>query len=108
MKVLFDQGTPEPLRKNLQEHPIDTLAEKGWATKDNGELLDLAQYEGYSVLVTTDQNIQYQQNLQNRQIGIVVLLSRNWNMVRLHLEDIKRAIEAVRPGSIITVRIGNP
>ena len=74
MKVLFDQGTPEPLRKSLHDYLIDTLTENGWATKDNGELLDLAQHAGYSVLVTTDQNFQYQQNLQNRQIGIVVLL----------------------------------
>jgi len=63
LKLLFDQGTPAPLRGNLHEHTVDTLAEKGWSDKDNGELLDLAEREGYEVFVTTDQNLRHQQNL---------------------------------------------
>lgn len=43
MKLLFDQGTPAPLRRHLSGHSVDTLAEKGWSEKDNGELLDLAE-----------------------------------------------------------------
>lgn len=46
MKLLFDQGTPAPLRKHLPAHTVDALAEKGWSAKENGELLDLAQQEG--------------------------------------------------------------
>ena len=42
MKLLFDQGTPAPLRRRLPGHSVDTLAEKGWSEKSNGELLDLA------------------------------------------------------------------
>ena len=78
MKVLFDQGTPAPLRNHLPQHSVDTLAEKGWSDKDNGELLDLAVREGYEILVTTDQNLRHQQNLAGKQIGIVVLLSTAW------------------------------
>ena len=63
MKLLFDQGTRAPLRGNLHEHTVDALAEKGWSDKDNGELLDLAESEGYEVFVTTDQNLRHQQNL---------------------------------------------
>ena len=55
MKLLFDQGTPAPLREHLPEHSVDPLAEKGWSDKDNGELLDLADREGYEILMTTDQ-----------------------------------------------------
>ena len=43
MKLLFDQGTPAPLRRHLPGHSVDTLAEKGWSEKSNGELLDLAE-----------------------------------------------------------------
>ncbi len=75
MKILFDQGTPAPLRSYLPEHSVDTLTEKGWSNKDNGELLDLAECEGYDILVTTDQNLRHQQSLESRRIGIVVLLS---------------------------------
>ena len=45
LKLLFDQGTPAPLRDYLPTHSVDTLAEKGWSDKDNGELLDLAERE---------------------------------------------------------------
>ena len=57
MKLLFDQGTPAPLRGHLPGHSVDTLAEKGWSEKSNGELLDLAEQEGYEILVTTDQSL---------------------------------------------------
>ena len=63
MKLLFDQGTPAPLRRHLHGHSVDTLAEKGWSEKGNGELLDLAEREEYDVLVTTDQSLPHQQNL---------------------------------------------
>ena len=105
MKLLFDQGTPAPLRGCLPEHSVDTLAEKGWSDKGNGELLDLAEYEGYEVLVTTDQNLRYQQKLAGRRVGLVVLLSTNWREVRLRVVEISQAISAVRPGEVVEVPI---
>ena len=41
MKELFDQGTPAPLRDHLPQHSVDTLAEKGWSDKDNGEIVEV-------------------------------------------------------------------
>ena len=105
MKLLFDQGTPAPLRRRLREHSVDTLAEKGWSDKGNGELLDLAEQEGYQVLVTTDQNLRYQQRMVGRQVGVVVLLSTDWREVRLRAREIGEAIVAVRPGAVIEVPI---
>ena len=105
MKVLFDQGTLAPLRNYLPEHSVDTLTERGWSNKDNGELLDLAERGGYDILVTTDQNLRHQQSLEGRRIGIVVLLSTAWPLIRLRTTDIGRAIAAVRPGEIVEVPI---
>ena len=105
MKLLFDQGTPAPLQGRLPAHSVDTLAEKGWSDKDNGELLDVAEREGYEVLVTTDQSLPYQQNLAGRRIGIVVLLSTDWREVRLRTREIGEAIAAVGPGEVIEVPI---
>ena len=42
MRVLFDQGTPVPLRNYLGEHEVATAAEMGWSTLSNGQLLDVA------------------------------------------------------------------
>ena len=105
MKLLFDQGTPAPLREYLTEHSVDTLAEKGWSDKDNGELLDLAEREQYEVLLTTDQSLRHQQSLEHRQVGIVVLLANAWPRVRLHAKEIREAIAVVQPGEVIEVEI---
>jgi len=108
LKVLFDQGTPAPLRGYPQEHTADTLAEKGWSDKDNGALPDLAEHEGYDVFVTTDQNLRHQQNLARRQIGIVVLLATAWPDVRLRTREIDEAISLARPGKVREVSIRVP
>jgi len=61
MRVLFDQGTPTPLRDVLVEHHVETAYERGWSALENGELLEVAEAEGFDVFVTTDRNLQYQQ-----------------------------------------------
>ena len=84
---------------------MDTLAEKGWSEKGNGELLDLAEQEGYEVLLTTDQSLPHQQNLSRWRIGVVVLLSTDWARIRLCTEQVVRAISAARPGEAVEVPI---
>ncbi|WP_434685845.1 hypothetical protein [Pseudanabaena minima] len=75
MRILFDQGTPVPLRQYLTEHSVTTTYEEGWSNLSNGDLLKSAEDKGYQIFVTTDRNLRYQQNLSDRQIAIVVLLS---------------------------------
>ena len=57
MRILFDHGTPRPLRGHFPEHRIDTAAEKGWSQLGNGELLEHAERDEYDLMVTTDQNM---------------------------------------------------
>ena len=78
MKVLFDQGTPVPLRTHFTSHHVSTAYELGWSTLKNGELLAAAESNGFEVFVTTDASLAYQQNLSNRKIAIVVL-STTWH-----------------------------
>jgi len=44
-----------------------------WEEISNGELIDAAERAGFEVMVTTDKNIRYQQNLKGRKIALVVL-----------------------------------
>ncbi|MDN5862533.1 MAG: hypothetical protein L0H19_03705 [Salinisphaera sp.] len=106
MRVLFDQGTPVPLRKHLPGHHVVTAFELGWAAVTNGELLQQAETEGFDVLVTTDQNLRYQQNLSTRGIAIVVLGSTSWPRIQRAAARVCEAIEAVRPNGYIEVPIG--
>lgn len=105
MKVLFDQGTPAPLRNHLQNHAVDTLSEKGWSEVDNGRLLDLAEQEGYEVLVTTEQNLKFQQQISDREIGVVVLRATAWPKIQQQVRAIERAIVKVELGAVIEVDI---
>ena len=73
MLVLFDQGTPVPIRRYLAQHSVRTAAQQGRATLSNGELLTAAEAAGFDVFVTTDKNIRYQQNLTGRRVAIVVI-----------------------------------
>ncbi len=52
MRILFDQGTPVPLRELLGSHQVETAFERGWSTLTNGELLAAAEQEGFDVFLT--------------------------------------------------------
>lgn len=105
MRVLFDQGTPAPLRNLLNPHQVETAFERGWSTLSNGELLTVAEREGFEVFVTTDRNLGDQQNLSSGNIAIVVLSSTSWPRIRKAAAAIKQAIDAALPRSFKEVRI---
>ncbi len=106
MKVLFDQGTPVPLRTHFTSHDVSTAYELGWATLKNGELLAVAESNGFEVFVTTDTNLAYQQNLSNGKIAIVVLSTTSWPRIQKSVAAIVSAIDAASPNSYQTVSIG--
>jgi hypothetical protein len=99
VRILFDQGTPLPLRELLQEHEVSTAYERGWSKLTNGELLDAAEREGYALQVTTDSNLQFQQDLGMRALAIVVLMSTSWPRIKQASGAVLAAIEAASPGS---------
>jgi hypothetical protein len=105
MRILFDQGTPVPLRRHLTSHVVDTAFERGWSTLHNGELLDLVEHEGYDILITTDQNLRYQQCLADRQLAIIVLLSTSWPRIQSRIETIQAAVERIVAGGYQEISI---
>jgi hypothetical protein len=100
MKILFDQGTPVPLRHALPGHAISTAYEMGWATLENGNLLSAAE-SSFDAFITTDQNLRYQQNLAGRRLAILVLPTTSWPLIQLHVPKIAAAIDALRPGDFV-------
>lgn len=105
MKILFDQGTPVPLRKYLSEYEISTAFELGWNRFTDGELIQAAEAAEFKVLITTDQNLRYQQNLRGRKLSIVVLLSTSWPKIQLHLSAIRKAVADIADGAYLEVTI---
>ena len=99
MLVLFDQGTPAPLRHALIGHLVETAYERGWSSLKNGELIAAAESAGFEVFVTTDKNLKYQQNLVNRSMAIVVLQTTSWPRIQRALPRVVAAVEAAGTGS---------
>ena len=91
MRILFDQGTPVPLREHVLGHTVETVFESGWSNLENGALLTQAE-KSFDLLITTDQQLRYQQNLAGRRLTIIVLSTTSWPRIRRH---VKRVIETV-------------
>ena len=105
MRVLFDQGTPLPLRRLLQHHEVQTAYECGWSQLKNGELLDSAERKGFDLLVTTDMHLRYQQNLDSRRIGIVVLRTTSWPRIEAAAAAVVSAIDGLTAGGYVEVSV---
>ena len=84
---------------------MDTAFEMGWSKLLNGELLDRAEKHGYELIITTDQQIRNQQNLANRQLAVLVLLSTSWPRIQLRIDEIREAVNGMQPGDYREVPI---
>jgi hypothetical protein len=105
MLILFDHGTPRGIARSLLGHTVKQAKEQGWDTLTNGELLTAAERAGFQVLLTTDKNIRYQQNLAGRTIAVVVLGRARWRLIRAVIPKIVTAVEAARPGTFTEVDV---
>jgi hypothetical protein len=85
------------------------MAEMQWSEQlENGKLLDAAEESAFDVMMTSDQNIRYQQNLTDRKLALVVLGSNIWPVVRKHATEIENAVDSAKPGSLTFVEMPPP
>jgi hypothetical protein len=104
VRVLLDESVPRPLAAHLPGHEVETVTGLGWAGISNGELLRRAA-GSFDVLVTGDQNLEYQQNLRGLRLDLVVIVARD-NRVETIVAlagEILRGIEEVRPSHVVRV-----
>src|SRR5262245_11164701 len=97
MRILFDQGTPVPLKQHLPGHQVTTVHELGWSRLTNGELLASAEGQ-FDVLVTTDRNLRYQQSLAGRKLAVLVLPTTSWPRLQGQIQTIVSGLGALKPG----------
>lgn len=105
MRILLDECAPRPLKRELADYEIRTVVEMGWAGKKNGELLRLMSQEGFTILLPTDQNLRYQQNLQQAGVAVVVLVAPSNKLSDLLplIPDARNVLNAIVPGEVIEV-----
>ena len=104
MRILFDQGTPAPLRKYLANHEVKTAADMGWSRLTNGQLLDAAE-ETFDLLITTDQHLREQQNLAARKLAILGLSTTSWPKLEPNHMTILSAIESITSGQYVELEL---
>jgi hypothetical protein len=105
MQIILDRATPVPIRPYLAGHTVRTAAQQGWDKLGNSDLLTATEEAGFDLLLTTDKNMRYQQNLAGRKIAIVVLGQQQWPQLRPHIQRVIEAVNAATPGSYAEVEI---
>jgi hypothetical protein len=105
MRILFDHGTPRSIARWLTGHVVVQAIENGWDRLANGALLKAAEDAGFDILLSTDKNIQYQQNLRGRRMAIVVLGNSKRPAVHRYIDRVIAAVNAALPGSYTEIDI---
>ncbi|MEN9566438.1 MAG: hypothetical protein RLZZ69_1634 [Cyanobacteriota bacterium] len=105
MQILLDECVPRPLKRELTDYEIRTVVEMGWSGKKNGELLQLMSQEGFTILLTTDQNLRYQQNLLQSGVAVVVLVAHSNKLSDLLplIPDARNVLNTITSGEVIEV-----
>ncbi len=104
MRVLFDNGVPWAIADALPEHEVTFTRSAGWHELKNGELIRRAEAEGFDILLTTDKNIPYQQNLTGRRLALLILSHPQWPDVCFNLDRIALAVDQAIPGSYVEIK----
>ncbi len=102
MRVLLDECVPRKLRSELLDHDVSTVAEMGWAGTKNGALLRRAASE-FDVLLTVDQEIPYQQNIEGLSLALIIIKtsSNDINDLRPMMPEVLQALAAIQPSQVV-------
>ena len=104
MRILLDESLPKQLGPLLAGHDVRTVTHMGWAGSENGILLTKAAGR-FDVLLTADQNIEYQQNIRRAGIGVVVLVAYDNRIESLSplVPKVLDALNNLQPGELVRV-----
>ena len=107
MHVLLDEQLPRHLAREIGGHDVSTVQQRGWAGLQNGELLRVAAAAGFEVLVTADRNLEFQQNLSQSRIGIILLIAPSNALEDLIplVPSLLAAIPKSRSGELLRVEL---
>ena len=104
MTILLDESVPRVVKTRLNEYSIATVQEMGWTGMRNGELLAAASQQ-FTVLITADKNLRYQQNLKGHRLSIIVLPTNQVSLVVTLLPVIQDTLMAIQPGDLIQISL---
>jgi hypothetical protein len=105
VKVLLDEDVPHTLRRHLPGHDVWTVQRMGWSGIKNGSLIRLATGAGFEVMITFDQNMEFQQNLSGIDLAVVVIVVKQQLMDSILpiVPAILEALPLARPGEFVRI-----
>jgi hypothetical protein len=105
MRILLDECVPRPLKREFLDYSISTVVEMGWAGTKNGKLLNLMIEQKFTILLTTDQNLRYQQNLEEAGVAVVVMVAQSNRLPDLIplVPHVCEVLNSISPGQVIEV-----
>jgi hypothetical protein len=105
MKLLLDECVPRKFKNHLPDHECYAVPEVGLAGQKNGELLSLAQQAGFEVFLAVDRGIEYEQNLAQLGIAVILVRARSSRLVDLlpHAPEILRVLRSIERGQLVHV-----
>lgn len=104
MKLLLDECVTNYLKPEFVGHEVSTVDEAGLKGLKNGKLLEAATGL-FDVLVTVDQNLRFQQNLEKYSLSVLVLRGRRTSLPFLKplMAEALTVLESIKPGEVVVV-----
>lgn len=105
MRILLDECVPRRLRREFPGHEVHTVPEMGWSGKKNGDLLRLLTGQSFEVLLTVDQSIRHQQNLQAAGVAVLVFVAPSNRLADLVplVPSAQAALVSIKPGDVVEI-----
>jgi predicted nuclease of predicted toxin-antitoxin system len=94
VRILIDECLPHQIRGCLTGHDSQTVKYAGYGGYENGELLKIAEIE-YDLFITSDKNLRYQQNLQERKLAILLLSTNDRDEILRNAERILATVNRI-------------
>jgi predicted nuclease of predicted toxin-antitoxin system len=105
MRVLLDECVTRYLKRDLPGHEVFTVEEAGFKGLKNGRLLQAAAGQ-YDALVTVDQNLRYQQNLETLPVPVIVLSAgrSTYPVLKPLVPRVLEALGRLEAGQVIVIK----
>ena len=105
MKILLDECLPRKLKYEFANHECQTVPEASLSGKKNGELLAIAELQGFEIFVTMDKGLEYEQNLARRRISVVILRAKSNRIADLVplMKGCLSEIRSISPGQMARI-----
>lgn len=104
MKLLLDECVPQRLRHDFPNHDVDTAKTANLLGVKNGALLRAAAAQ-FDVLITVDQKIRFQQNLQKFDLAVIILSAKPCRYPELKPLASKalEVMKQIKPGEVVEI-----